>query len=127
GNNAIARLNPTTGTILEIPTTSPPRGIAVATDGQVWFTSRFTPQAVGRLNPANNTVVEFPVADGGPEGIAASPDGSVWFTLNAKGNIARITNTGTITEGKVVRGCDPFGITVDSQGDPWYTMMAANK
>ena len=127
GNNAIGRLNPATGTITEIPTTSPPRGIAVATDGQIWFTSRFAPQAVGRLNPANNTVAEFPVTDGGPEGIAASPDGSVWFTQNAKGNVARITNGGVITEGKVVRGCDPFGITVDAQGDPWYTMMAANK
>jgi streptogramin lyase len=127
GNNAIGRLNPATGTVTEIPTTSPPRGITIAIDGQVWFTSRFAPQAVGRLNPATNAVVEFPVTDGGPEGIAASPDGSVWFTLNAKGNVARITNSGVITEGKVVRGCDPFGIAVDSQGDPWYTMMADNK
>jgi sugar lactone lactonase YvrE len=127
GNNAIARLNPASGVITEFATTSPPRGITVATDGQIWFTSRFTPQAVGRLNPATGTVVEFPVTDGGPEGIAASPDGSVWFTLNAKGNVARITNSGVITEGKVVKGSDPFGIAVDSQGDPWYTMMAANK
>ena len=50
GNNAIGRLNSATGTITEIPTTSPPRGIAIATDGQVWFTSRFAPQAVGRLD-----------------------------------------------------------------------------
>ncbi|MEY2400250.1 MAG: virginiamycin lyase [Ilumatobacteraceae bacterium] len=128
GNNAIARLNPVSGAITEIPTTSPPRGIIVAEDGQIWFTSRFaTPPAVGRLNPATNTVVEFAVGDGGPEGIAASLDGSVWFTLNAKGSVARITNSGVITEGKVVKGSDPFGIAVDSQGDPWYTMMAANK
>jgi streptogramin lyase len=45
----------------------------------------------------------------------------------AKGNAARITNAGVITEGKAVRGSGPFGITVAPNGDPWYTMMAANK
>ena len=127
GNNAIARLDPATGNIIEIPTTSPPRGIAIATDGQVWFTSRFTPQAVGRLDPATNTVVEFPLTDVGPEGIAASPDGSVWFTQTTRGNVAQIANSGVVAEGKVVKNSDPLGITVDTQGDPWYTMMAANK
>ena len=43
------------------------------------------------------------------------------------GNAARITNAGVITEGKVVKGSGPFGITVALNGDPWYTMMAANK
>jgi streptogramin lyase len=32
-----------------------------------------------------------------------------------------------ITEARAVKGGDPFGITVDGQGDPWYAMMAANK
>jgi streptogramin lyase len=34
---------------------------------------------------------------------------------------------GVITEGKAVKGSGPFGITVAPNGDPWYTMMAANK
>ena len=104
-----------------------PRDITVATDGQVWFTARFTPQAVGRLNPSTNAVTLFPVANTGPAGIAASPDGSVWFTQETAGNVARITNAGVITEGKAVKGSGPFGITVAPNGDPWYTMMAANK
>jgi virginiamycin B lyase len=104
-----------------------PRSITVASDGQVWFTARFTPQAVGRLNSSSNSVTLFPVANTGPSGIAASPDGSVWFTQETEGNAARITNAGVITEGKVVQGSGPFGITVALNGDPWYTMMAANK
>jgi len=40
---------------------------------------------------------------------------------------ARITNSGVITEGKAVKGSGPFEITVAANGDPWYTMMAANK
>jgi virginiamycin B lyase len=99
----------------------------VATDGQVWFTARFTPQAVGRLNPASNTVTLFPRSGVGPEGIAASPDGSVWFTQETGGNIANITNMGAVTEGKAVKGSGPFGITVAPNGQPWYTMMPADR
>jgi hypothetical protein len=44
-----------------------------------------------------------------------------------KGNIDRFTDDGDITEGKVVKGSEPFGITVAPDGDPWYTMFEANK
>jgi streptogramin lyase len=77
-----------------------PRSITVASDGHVWFTARFTPQAVGRLNPSTNAVTLFPVTHTGPSGIAASADGTVWFTQETKGNAAGITNAGVITEGK---------------------------
>ncbi len=132
GTSNIGRIDAVTGVVTRTPTTDgsttvAPRSITVASDGQVWFTARFTPQAVGRLNPANNSVTLFPLTNVGPQGIAASPDGSVWFTQVTKGNIARITNDGVITEARTVKGSDPFGITVDAAGDPWYTMMAANK
>jgi streptogramin lyase len=132
GTSTIGRIDATTGAVTTTPTTDgsttvAPRSITVASDGQVWFTARFTPQAVGRLNPSNNSVTLFPVTNTGPSGIAASPDGTVWFTQETAGNAARITNAGIITEGKSVKGSGPFGIAVAPSGDPWYTMMAANK
>ena len=132
GTSNIGRIDAATGAVTSTPTTDgaltvAPRDITVASDGQVWFTARFTPQAVGRLNPSNDSVTLFPVANTGPSGIAASPDGTVWFTQETKGNAARITNAGVITEGRAVKGSGPFGITVAPNGDPWYTMMAANK
>jgi streptogramin lyase len=132
GTSNIGRIDAATGAVTTNPTTDgtttvAPRDITVASDGQVWFTARFSPQAVGRLNPSNNSVTLFLVANTGPSGIAASPDGSVWFTQETKGNVARITNAGVITEGRAVKGSGPFGITVAPNGDPWYTMMAANK
>jgi virginiamycin B lyase len=73
-------------------------------------------------------VTTFPTpSNPGPEAIAASPDGSVWFTQSTKGNIARIDNTGVIAEAKAVKGSQPLGITVALDGDPWYTMLSANK
>ncbi len=127
GGGNIGRLNPTRGTITETATGVFPQGIAIAADGQIWFTSRFVPEAVGRLNPATNFVTVFPVTNTGPQSIAAAPDGSLWFTQTTAGNIAKIGNNGVISETKAVRGSEPFGITVDSAGNPWYTMLAANK
>jgi streptogramin lyase len=132
GTSNIGRIDAATGAVTTTPTTDgsitvAPRSITVASDGQVWFTARFTPQAVGRLDPSNNSVTLFPVTNTGPSGIAASPAGTVWFTQETRGNAASITNAGVITEGKAVKGSGPFGITVAPNGDPWYTMMAANK
>ena len=132
-DQAIGRLDPATGNpTLTQTDTLVPRGITVAADGDVWFSARFVPQGVGELDPETNDVREFPLTDNpGPQDIAASPaaapDGSVWFTQTTEGNIARITDDGVVTEGKVVKNSEPFGITVASNGNPWYTMMQANK
>ena len=129
-DGAIDELDPATGAVTSTNAGGLiPRELAVATDGQVWFTARFTPQGVGRLNPDTNprVVTTFPLTNVGPQGIAASPDGSVWFTQTTKGNITRINNAGVIAEGKTVKDSQPFGITVASNGDPWYTMLSSNK
>jgi streptogramin lyase len=129
-DNTVNRLNPVTATVesFAVPDGLSPRQITIATDGQIWFTSRFVPQGVGRLNPTTGVVTTFPTpSNPGPEGIAASPDGSIWFTQTSKGNIVSIDNAGVTTEAKTVKGSEPFGITVAPNGNPWYTMMSANK
>jgi virginiamycin B lyase len=132
GSSNIGRIDAVTGQIIRFPTTDgsttvAPRSVTVATDGQVWFTARFTPQAVGRLNPADNSVTLFPRTNVGPQDIAAAPDGTVWFTQTTAGNVANITNAGVITEAKTVKGSEPFGIVVADNGNPWYTMLEANR
>ena len=133
GTSNIGRIDAATGAVTLTPTsdgstTVAPRSVAVAADRQVWFTARFTPQAVGRLDPATGAVTIFPTpSNPGPQDIAASPDGTLWFTQITKGNIARIDNAGVITEAKAVKGSQPFGITVAPNGDPWYTMFAADR
>jgi streptogramin lyase len=127
---SVDRLDPATGAVQSFPVPDglTPRQLTIATDGQIWFTSRFVPQGVGRLDPSTGAVTTFPTpSNPGPEAIAASPDGSVWFTQSTKGNIARIDNTGVIAEAKAVKGSQPLGITVALDGDPWYTMLSANK
>jgi streptogramin lyase len=127
---SVDRLDPATGAVQSFPVPDglTPRQLTIAIDGQIWFTSRFVPQGVGRLDPSTGVVTTFPTpSNPGPEAIAASPDGSVWFTQSTKGNIARIDNAGVIAEAKAVKGSQPLGITVALNGDPWYTMLSANK
>ena len=131
--SSLGRIDAVTGVVTRTPTidgstTVASRAVAVATDGQIWFTARFAPQAVGRLDPASGSVTLFVLtSDPGPQGIAASPNGTVWFTQETKGNIANITNAGVLTESKVVKGGGPSGVTVDGNAQPWYTMMSADR
>ena len=131
--SSLGRIDAVTGAVTRAPTTDgsttvPPRAVAVATDGQIWFTARFAPQAVGRLDPTAGSVTLFVLTSNpGPQGIAASPDGTVWFTQETKGNIANIINAGVLTESRVVKGSGPAGITVDGGGQPWYTMRSADR
>jgi len=130
GADKVGHLNPTTGAINEIstgPGPNGPRGIAIGTDGKVWFTRRFE-NTVGFINPATNAVTQFTIPAGrGAEGIAGAPDGSVWFAQADAGNVARITSTGVITEGKAVKGSEPVGVTVAPNGDPWYTELSGDR
>jgi virginiamycin B lyase len=116
-----------TQTTTRTPTQGVPREITVASDGDIWFTELFPPEGIGRLDPATNAVTEFPLSNAGPQSIAPAADGSVWFTQTTTGNVASITDAGTITEGKAVKGSQPDGIAIDASGNPWYTLSSADK
>ena len=134
-NTNIARIDAVTGEVTRTVVAPAARDITVSpVDGKVWFAVRFQsvgvePQGVGYLDPAaNNAVTFFPtLSNPGPNDIIAAPDGTIWFTQESKGNTASVTNAGVITEGKVVKGSQPAGITVAPNGDPWYAMRVANK
>jgi streptogramin lyase len=137
GDGQIGRLDPATRAVTATPVAgSRPGHIAIASDGKVWFTDRFS-HIVGYLDPTNNRVTQFGTLtpEAGPQDIAAANDGSMWFAQARVGNVARITQDGTITEaGKVVRD-DPrsglesaLGITVFPEDQSvWYTKQADNK
>src|SRR5450631_240507 len=61
-----------------VPGTTPkPSGLALGSDGNVWFTDPKNLK-VGRMTPSG-AVVEYPVSDP-PTTIAGGPDGNLWFT-----------------------------------------------
>ncbi len=127
GNGAIGRLDPATGVVTTTPVASSPREISIASDGTVWFTARFTPQGVGRLDPATSAISFFPL-DGGPLSLAPTANGGMWVTRTTAGNVVRVESNGTVSfSSKVVKGSEPWGITVAPDGDPWFAMLSADK
>jgi streptogramin lyase len=129
---AIGAINPKTHAIVEFPTnTQDPSpyfsdngGIAVGSDGNLWFTE---PNAnkVGVFNPTTGKFAEFtlPTANAQPEGIASGSDGNLYFTESGASQIGEINpTTHAITEFPLAQlNLDPYGITAGPDGNLWFT------
>jgi virginiamycin B lyase len=105
-----------------VPTTlAAPFGIAVGSDGALWFTEN-EGNKIGRIT-TSGVLTEYPLPSSGgsgPSSIAAGPDGALWFVLPAA--IGRITTAGVISEYPVpefVPG-PPGGITAGPDGAMWF-------
>ena len=136
GSNAIGELDPAVGVVSTTTLSGEGTAIAIAPNGTVWVTEIFA-DLIGRLTPGTtgaHQLQEFPTAaNAAPLGIAAADDGNVWFTQNLRGNIARITADGVITEAtKSIdfsnpKRPDPIGITIGPTGNPWYAESLVDK
>ena len=97
-------------------------GIAVGSDGALWFTETGFNQ-IGRITTAG-TVTEFavPSANFTLGGIAAGPDGALWFAEYLAGKIGRITTAGSITEYPLPAASRrPYQIASGPDGALWFT------
>jgi streptogramin lyase len=85
--DAIARMTPS-GELTEYPTPSKGSGVAslaVAKDGDIWFTETGTQDVVnaqlGYITPGTSTVHEVPTNSGEhPRGLAVTSDGALWYS-----------------------------------------------
>jgi len=149
GTGAVGHLLPD-GTVRLFPVSGgrQPVGIAVAVDGDVWFTEyawyrpdgppdpASAPPAVGHLS-SDGALSEFPlptvqanpmgVPDMGssPSAIIPGPDGAMWFVEMGADQIGRITLEGLITEYPLPSRsrvhANPEGITAGPDGAVWFT------
>ena len=142
---AIGIYTPATNTFNEVSMNGPsgeePFGIAVGSDGNIWFTEAvpdsshpgsFLSSAVGVVNPTSLTVSEFPLSkpSGGvtpfPSRITVGPDGNIWFTDSANGAIGSLNPTshaiGPLNPipTTVVPNPNPVGITAGPDGNLWF-------
>ncbi len=108
-----------------------PFNVAVASDGGVWFTQRFSGQ-VGRLDPTTGAVKNYSTSNRscGPAGLAIDRStGKVWFTEGFTDTVAALDPvTGHIQEWRlsdtssgVISG--PAGIAVDGEGGVWFAKL----
>lgn len=102
--------------------------ITVASDGSLWFTSKFG-NSVTRVNE-DGAVTNFFLSGEplGPTGIVEAPDGSIWFTESFANDLGRIQPDGTLEELIVRTTANAArGIAVGPQGRLWFTEEAGNK
>ena len=86
-----------------------PIGLAVGSDGNVWFIARST---FGKVTTGGAVTVYNASLSGGLAGIAAGPDGNLWIAEIGANFVAKVTTGATITE-------YPAGQTGGDSGGPW--------
>jgi len=128
----LGRLNPRTGEMKEFPldvADSGPHGLVEDADGNIWFTA-VNQRYVGKLDPATGEVEEFYTPEGtrGPHTPIIGYDGTIWFTMQS-GHVGRVNpDTGRVSVEKTpTDGTYPYGIQVNSKGEPWYVDFRGNR
>jgi streptogramin lyase len=116
--------NPSVTSEYKIPTPgSQPAGIALGSDGNIWFTE-LKSSKIGQLNQsAKVSETVTPTAKAAPNGIASGPNGLVWFTETNVAKIGQIALTGpTFTDYQLPNlAARPVGIALGSDGNMWVT------
>ena len=110
-----------------VPSGGAPSGIAIGSDGAVWF-AELAGGSVGRLKGGTFSMFSLPTS-GQPEFITEGPDGALWFTDAKNSVIWRITTGGRISHfvippctGCVYSGGSGTGnIALGPDGALWYS------
>jgi virginiamycin B lyase len=131
GGNQIGRIDVTTGTLLEIPLTSPgphgPCGITTGPDGNIWFAEQ-DGDKIGRITIPGHVLTEYPLPAGsGPVEMVGGPDGNVWVALAGStfqnDQVAKVAMDGTITQYHVpTPQSAPYGMGLSpDKKNVWFT------
>ena len=99
-----------------------PAGLAVGSDGNLWFTEPNVAK-IGRITP-KGTITEFTLpTDSKANSITAGPDGNLWFVDGDHGKIGRMSPAdGIITE---FQEDGVVSITAGPDGNLWFTASNA--
>ncbi len=125
GHGEIGRIT-TSGAITDFAFGGGPNGIALGSDGALWFTAT-SGNIIGRITTTGNiTGFTVPTPNSYPDGITAGPDGALWFVEFAGNKVGRITTSGVITEFPT-GNTEPEGITSGPDGALWFTEIRGNK
>ena len=103
----------------------------VVEKGMVWFTGNRNNRIV-RLDPASGKLTTFMVPDTSvrdPHTMIFDPkSGVAWFTAQNAGVVGRLDpKTGKFRLWRTGERTRPYGIVIDSKGQPWFDLFGTNK
>jgi len=119
----------TTGPFTEWPAiyeTEAVEDLAVAPDGQVWFTQTLSPLTV--LDPTTDTMLAYGLPPGtNALAVRVDDSGDVWFTDVSRPAIGRLDPiTGDVHLWTIPGGIQPLDLGFDSAGNVWFTDRAGD-
>jgi streptogramin lyase len=128
-------------TTFAVPEEIEPEGLAVDTDGNLWFTGirgresgeHFASPGtgyIGRMSPEGEfALFPVPAPSGEPEAIAVSHDGIIWFTEPSIARVGTIAPDGTFGHEYDLRSSIDNGylgwrseLTLDHEGNAWLSV-----
>jgi virginiamycin B lyase len=130
--NYIAYLDSKSGAFkrFEIDSGTHPHNLVVE-KGMVWFTGNRNNRIV-KLDPATGKLTTYMIPDStvrDPHTMVFDPkSGVAWFTAQGAGTVGRFEPaSGKFRLWKTGRGTRPYGIVLDSKGQPWFDLFGTNK
>jgi len=134
-----AALDPETGEFerFDLEDGTGPHNLIVGDDGIVWYAGNRV-NHIGRLDPASGDIEKFMMPDErarDPHTLVWDPAGNIWFTVqqgNFIGHFDRGSGDVHLIEAPEVTGgrsssSRPYGIKIDSKGNPWIVLFNTNK
>ena len=130
--NYIAYLDSKSGAFkrFEIDSGTHPHNLVVE-KGMVWFTGNRNNRIV-KLDPSNGKLTTYMIPDStvrDPHTMIFDPkSGVAWFTAQGAGTVGRFEpTTGKFRLWKTGARTRPYGIVIDSKGQPWFDLFGTNK
>lgn len=130
--NYIAYVDSKSGSFkrFEIDSGTHPHNLVIH-DGNVWFTGNRNGRIV-KLDPNTGKLTNYMIPDSTVRDphtmIIDSKTGVAWFTAQRSTAVGRLdTKTGQFRVWKTGARTNPYGIVLDSKGNPWFDLFGTNK
>jgi streptogramin lyase len=107
---------------------STPQGIAVGSDGNLWFTEQTGGSRIGQITPAGS-ITEFTGLTGASFWIISGPGGNLWTTESSANAIGELSTAGALVgEFPVLTPSSvPDQIAAGPDGNAWFTEYNGNQ
>ena len=132
GEDYAARFDPETGNFRrrDLPPGTGPHNLIIDADGTIWIAGN-RQGFIGKMNYITGDLTRYEMPDEAardPHTLVFSGDNHIWFTVQWGNMIGRLDKR----NGRVdlvslpLENARPYGIQVDSKGNPWVALLGAN-
>lgn len=132
GEDYAARFDPETESFRrrDLPPGTGPHNLIIDADGTIWIAGN-RQAFIGKMNYITGELTRYPMPDDAardPHTLVFAGDNHIWFTVQWGNMIGRLDKRNGQVElvPLPVERARPYGIEMDSKGNPWVALLGAN-